>query len=104
VRQALAEQGRELAHTSVITTLNTMVAKQYLKRTMDGNACLFTPKLTRAKVSQRMLGAIVDRVFDGSAKAVLLSLFDCADLDDDDLRELRQLIQQRSGRTRKSSE
>ncbi|MFM7723925.1 MAG: BlaI/MecI/CopY family transcriptional regulator, partial [Bacteroidota bacterium] len=31
VRDALAEQGRDLAHTSVITTLNTMVGKRYLK-------------------------------------------------------------------------
>ena len=55
VRLALADQGRELAHTSVITTLNTMVGKKSLRRSMAGNACLFAPRLTRDEVSRQML-------------------------------------------------
>jgi predicted transcriptional regulator len=96
VRQALAEEGRELAHTTVITTLNTLVSKKYLKRTMEGNACLFAPRLSREDVSRRMLGDVVERVFDGSAKAVMLSLFDTADLNQQDLVELRRLISQKA--------
>lgn len=98
VRQALAEGGRKLAHTSVITTLNTMVAKGYLKRTMDGNACLFAPapRVSREAVSRRMLSDVVTRVFDGSAKAVVLSLFESAELNADDLQELRRLINRKA--------
>jgi predicted transcriptional regulator len=96
IRQALAEQGRDLAHTTVITTLNVMVRKKYLQRTMQGNACLFEPRLSRDQVSTRMLGDLVDRVFDGSAAAVMLRLFDCADVRPEDLKELRQIIKQKS--------
>jgi predicted transcriptional regulator len=96
VRKALAKAGRKLAHTSVITTLNVMVRKKYLYRAMQGNACQFAPRLTREKASRRMLGDVVDRVFDGSAKAVVLSLFDCAELDKTDLKELRRLINQKA--------
>ena len=95
VREALAATGRELAHTSVITTLNVMARKKYVRRRMQGNACLFAPLLTRSDASRRMLGDVVDRMFDGSAKAVVLSLFDCADVDPGDLKELRQLINQK---------
>jgi BlaI family transcriptional regulator, penicillinase repressor len=95
VRQGLADVGRELAHTSVITTLNTMVGKKYLKRSMEGNACLFAPRLSREEVSRAMLGDVVDRVFDGSAKSVVLSLFESADLKPEDLAELRRLINQK---------
>ncbi len=96
VRQSLADQGRDLAHTSVITTLNTMVGKQYLSRSMVGNACLFAPTLSREQVSRGMLDDVVERVFDGSAKAVMLSLFESADLHSDDLKELRRLINQKA--------
>ena len=96
IRLALAERGRDLAHTTVITTLNVMVRKKYLKRTMQGNACLFEPRISREQVSTRMLGDLVDRVFDGSAAAVVLRLFDCADVQPDDLKELRQIIRQKS--------
>jgi predicted transcriptional regulator len=96
IRQALAERGRDLAHTTVITTLNVMVRKKYLKRTMQGNACLFEPRISREQVSTRMLGDLVNRVFDGSAAAVVLRLFDCADVQPEDLKELRQIIRQKS--------
>ena len=96
VRDALAEAGRDLAHTSVITTLNVMVRKKYLRRSMQGNACLFTPRIGREETSQRMLGDVVHRVFDGSAKAVVLSLFDCTELNPSDLKELRRLLDQKA--------
>ncbi|MGE5191938.1 MAG: BlaI/MecI/CopY family transcriptional regulator [Deltaproteobacteria bacterium] len=96
IRRALARAGRDLAHTTVITTLNVMVRKKFVKRTMEGKACLFAPRVTREQVSTRMLGDIVERVFDGSAAAVVLNLFDRADLKADELRELRQILRQKT--------
>ena len=92
VRSALAEDGRDIAHTSVITTLNIMVDKRYLKRTRQKNAFWFAPRVSQPEISQRMLGDVVDRVFDGSAKAVMLSLLQTSDIDADELKELRRLI------------
>lgn len=97
IRRALAGLGRPLAHTTVITTLNVMVRKKYLERAMAGNACLFEPRIGRQEVCARMLGDLVRRVFDGSAAAVMLSLFDATDLDADELRELRQIIDRKAG-------
>jgi BlaI family transcriptional regulator, penicillinase repressor len=92
VRLALAAAGREAAHTSVITTLNTMVRKKLLRRRRDGKAFLFSPRVEQQTVRQRMLGDVVDRLFDGSAAAVMLSLLDRADLKPDDLKQLRQFV------------
>lgn len=95
VREALARVGRDIAHTSVITTLNTMVGKRYLERTKRGKAFFFAPRVTREQVSEGMLGDVVERVFDGSPTAVMVSLFNCADIDEDELKELRKLINRR---------
>lgn len=92
VQAALASDGRDLAKTSIITTLNTMVAKHYLSRTKQGNMYLFSPKITESEVGDRVLGDVVDRVFDGSTSAVLIKLFDVRDLDGDELKELRRII------------
>lgn len=92
VQAALGEGGRELAKTSVITTLNTMVGKKYLKRKKLGNMYLFTPCISEDQVGNRVLIDVVDRVFDGSASTVMMKLFDVKDLDSDELRELRSLI------------
>ncbi len=96
VRSRLAERGRDLAHTSVITTLNTMCDKKQLRRKKSGKAFLFSPKIKQERVSQSMLGDLVDRVFDGSASALMLSLFDRSDLDVDEVRELRRLLNQKA--------
>jgi predicted transcriptional regulator len=100
VRDALAAGGRDLAHTTVITTLNVMVRKRYLRRSMEGKACLFAPRLSQEEVSKQMLGDVVNRLFDGSAKAVVLSLFDCTELNPAELKELRRLIDQKAKESR----
>ena len=92
VRTALADEGRTLAKTSVITTLNTMVDKQYLTRKKQRNSFLFSPRLDAETVSEQVLSDVVDRVFDGSTSAVLLKLFDVKTLDAQELKELRRII------------
>ena len=95
IRAELAKLGRDIAHTSVITTLNTMVKKRIVIRKREGNAFLFSPRITREQVSRSVLGDIVNRVFDGSAKAVLLGVFEQNDIERGELKELRKLIDQR---------
>ncbi len=92
VQAGLADEQRELAKTSVITTLNTMVEKRYLNRRAKGNAYLFSPRISEAEVSERVLGDVVDRVFDGSMSAVVLKLLDVKSVDSDELKELRRII------------
>jgi len=92
VQAALGEGGRELAKTTVITTLNTMVAKNYLDRKKQGNMYLFSPRISEDEVGNLVLVDVVDRIFDGSASAVMMKLFDVKDLATDEMRELRSLI------------
>ena len=97
IREALAEVGRDLAHTSVITTLRIMVDKQQLRQLapVQGKAFRFDPLVEEGDVSRKMLGDLVERVFDGSAEAVMLSLFDVSEMDDDTLKQLRRALNQK---------
>jgi predicted transcriptional regulator len=99
IRDALAsgEAARDLAHTSVITMLNIMVDKGYLDRTKSGVAYTFSPRVQREDVSGGMLDDLVERVFSGSAASLMLSLLERADLDDEEIHQLRSLIR-RKGR------
>lgn len=97
IRGALEAQGRELAHTSVITMLQRMVDKGQVHQ-LDpdgGKAFRFAPAVSESDVSGRMLGDLVDRVFDGSAEAVMHSLFEVSDLDDESLKRVRRLVNQK---------
>lgn len=92
IRDALAGRGRDLAHTSVITTLQKMVDKGQLKQLdpVEGKAYRFQPQMSKKQVSRGMLGDLLKRVFDGSAEAVMLSLFDVTELDDETIKRLRR--------------
>ena len=89
---SVAGGGRDLAKTSVITTLNTMVTKKYLERKKQGNSFLFSPRILAEDVSEQVLRDVLDRVFDGSTSAVLLKLFDLTSVNDVELKELRRII------------
>lgn len=101
VRDALAEdQGRDIARTSVVTTLNIMADKRLVRRRQERRAYLFTAAVAQEEVSQGMLGDLLDRVFDGSAEALLLNLLESEHVDQDEHRALRRLInRKRRGET-----
>ena len=97
IRDALAEQGRDLAHTSVITSLGTMVDKRQLRKLPPtaGKAFRFAPILKQRDVSKGMVGDLVERLFDGSAESMMLNLFDIHDLDEEEIKRLRKRLNQK---------
>lgn len=98
VRDALAEdRDRDIARTSVVTTLNVMADKGLVHRRQQGRAYLFSHAVTQEEISQGMLGDLLDRVFDGSAEALLLNLLDSEHVDDEEHRALRRLINRKRG-------
>ena len=96
VRSRLDEHGRTLSHSSVITMLNIMVDKGYLRRKKQGKSFFFTPKVEQDSVTGGMMDDLLLRVFDGSASAMVLNLIETADLDADELTELRKLINRKA--------
>ena len=91
-RLAKGRAKRDLTYSTVITVLNVMVRKKYLKREKLGKAFLYSPLFTEESVSQGMLGDIVDRVFDGSASLVMMNLLEKGDMDPEELKEIRKMI------------
>lgn len=94
IRERLERRERPLAYTSVITTVQRMVDKELLKQleATEGKAFRFEPRVAEEDVSSRIVGDLIDRVFDGSAEALMLSLFDARQLKADELGRLRRLF------------
>ncbi len=87
-----AHAGRPLAHSSVITMLNIMHRKGFLKRRKEGKSFWFWPKVEKESVMGRMTGDLLSRLFNGSPSAMVLNLLETADVDADELAEIRKLI------------
>jgi len=83
---------RDLAYTSVMTIMNIMVDKGYLGRKKEATRYVYHPRVTEETITRRMLKDLVGRAFDGCAAAVMVNLLETADIDEQELRRLRKLV------------
>ena len=95
VRDALAPV-RDLAYTSVMTMMTIMTGKGYVTRTKDGRTFVYRSIYREEKASRNMLQDVVDRLFGGSTTAVMQHLLETSDLDDEELKQIRSLINRKS--------
>jgi predicted transcriptional regulator len=95
VRDALAPL-RDLAYTSVMTTMSIMKRKGYLKRRRDGKSFYYSPLVTEEETSRGMLSDLVERVFDGSARALMVNLLEAEGIAGGEIEELRALINEKA--------
>jgi predicted transcriptional regulator len=94
VRDELAEV-RDLAYTSVMTVMNIMTKKGFLKRRKKGNSFIYRSVVNRETTTSNMVGDLVDRLFEGSTDTALLHLLEISDIDDGELDRLRELIERK---------
>ena len=91
VYETLRER-RPVAYTTVMTMMNTLEGKGYLKKALDGRAYRYRPALPEQRVVRAMVREFVERVFDGASAALVAHLVSRRRLSDDEREELRRLI------------
>jgi len=92
-------QQREVATTTIATMLKVMREKGLVKRLGSGRGAQWTATVTQKKTAKKMVGKLVDHVFDGSADLLAAHLIEGGQLSPKQLAELRNLIDQRSNNT-----
>jgi BlaI family penicillinase repressor len=77
---------------TVKTLLGRLVKKGALKFREEGNRYLYRPAFPREKYIAEESRTFLDRVFGGEAAPMLVHFVERADLSDDDIAELRALL------------
>jgi len=95
VREALADV-RPLAHTSVMTVMNIMSEKGYVKRLKRGGVYVYRPRISKQATRRRMLRDLVRRVFDGSRVEAAINLLGSEHLDAEEIDEIRRFLDERA--------
>lgn len=91
VYEALLER-RKIAYTTVLTMMNILEQKKYLKKSPEDRAYVYRPARPQSQVIKRMVREFVDRVFNGSAEPLLVHLVEDRRLSEKDLEEIRRMI------------
>ena len=84
---------RQLAYTTVMTTIRILENKGFVARAgKRGRALTYQSIVSSESASRRTLGEMANRYFDGSVKSMVLSLIRSKEITSDDLSELRVVI------------
>ena len=93
-------QTREVAYTTVMTVMRKLARKGYLAYEKEGNAYVYSAARPPEEVRSRLLGELLDKVFRGSPRALVQTLARHETLSDDDVEEIRRIVESmRPGRT-----
>jgi BlaI family transcriptional regulator, penicillinase repressor len=91
VYEALREQ-RTIAYTTVQTMMNILEEKGHLKKRPGDKAQVYVPARPQHTVLREMVSEFITRVFDGSARPLLVHLSKERGLTARERRELQRLL------------
>ncbi len=85
---------RKIAYTTVMTMMNILEGKGYLKKKAVERAYVYQAARPKSQVIKAMLQDFVNRVFDGSAEPLLVQLVKDRHLSQKDLEKITRAIQE----------
>ena len=83
---------REIDFTTVQTYLRRLETKGYVKSKLDGRTLVYGPRVEPRKVIGQAVDELVDRLFGGEALPLMQHLIQEGGISDDELAQLRKLI------------
>jgi predicted transcriptional regulator len=91
---AILEKQREIAYTTVMTTVSRLHDKGLLERERDGKRYLYTPKLTREQFLESTARTVLDDAV-GGHQAMAMLAEKVSEASAGELDDLERLIRQR---------
>lgn len=99
VREHLLQAGRDLAPTTVSTQLSRLEKKGIVDHEVDGRQFRYRALVSEREVQRSALARVTDGLFGGSVPALVHGLLDHDRISDDDLAEVKRLIEAREKRS-----
>lgn len=97
VLEAMPDQ-KQRAYTTVLSIMQVMEKKGLLEHHREGQSYVYHAKAQRQQVLKPLMRDLLRNVFGGKASAALQYLLAAAEVDDEEMRQIRQLIDQSARR------
>jgi len=92
---------KTLAYTTILTTLQKLEKTGWLSHRPEGKSYVYFPTRSRDEAGAGSVKGFLKRVFDGDAVAMFQHLIRESDLTEDDLGDLRKMINEKKREMRK---
>ena len=83
----------ELAYTTVQTMLNVLETKGKVKRALKNRAYIYEPVESRKQAVKQTMTDLIDRMFGGSAEALVMGLLETKQLTPEKLAKLQRELE-----------
>ena len=97
VTEVREQLGDELAYTSVLSVLQTLEEKGYVRHESEGRAYRYFPAVEPERAGRSALARIRDAVYQGSAELLFAQLVSDRRLGRDELERMHRLLAERLG-------
>lgn len=94
VREALEH---DPAHTTVLTLMRILEGKGHVRREPEGKGHRYFPTVERAQAARSALRRVLGTVFAGEPELLMTELLEDEQLNEEQLRRLRRLVDERLG-------
>jgi BlaI family transcriptional regulator, penicillinase repressor len=94
VRERLGSK-KNLAYTTILTTMQKLEKTGWLKHRTDGKTYIYIPTRTREEAGGKSVKNFMERMFGGNTLLMFQHLMRQSELDEDELKELRKMIDEK---------
>lgn len=91
VHEAINES-RPTGYTTVLKLMQIMTEKELVQRNEEQRAHVYEARLAQGETQRQLLGDLIERAFDGSAKQLVMHVLSEKKASAKDLSEIRQLL------------
>jgi predicted transcriptional regulator len=90
---AALRKKRPVTYSTVQTILRILESKGYVTHEKVARAFIYLPRVDERQARRRALRHLVARLFEGSASLLVLNVLEDGEIDRDELRHLKKLIE-----------
>ena len=85
---------RDTNYSTTVKRLSVMMDKQLVKRDENARPHIYSPVVTRKRAQRRMLSNLIEQVYEGSATSLVMQALSSRKASSDDLKQIRDLLDQ----------
>jgi BlaI family transcriptional regulator, penicillinase repressor len=87
----------EAGYTTVLKMLQIMTEKGLVERDESQRPQVYSPRLTQEQTQRQFVSELLNKVFDGSAKRLVMQALAAKEATDEELAEIEQLLDKLEG-------
>ncbi len=101
VAKVLEEMEDAPSYSAVRAFMRILEEKGHLTHTKEGQRYVYLPAHSRRKVARSAIKRVMNTFFNGSPAAVLLNLLESEELDAEEMKKLRRIVENQTERGKK---